>query len=153
MTEQPTRLLDALERTLPPDARASVRSILVVGAAGSAEAYTGLLRLFASAHLTSIDPDDVGVANLAPGPYDLALVRHPDIVANRAGWEATLRACAGHLEPGSVFVATTSLLPDAAFIDALIRAAGFEMLPGSPYTAIPVAIDGKDRYILMYVRG
>jgi hypothetical protein len=90
------------------------------------------------------------VAELAPGPYHLLIVRHPDIVMRRNVWEAALAACTVALDPAGLILLTTEQLADAGFIHDTMEARGLQMLPGTPYTAVPVAMTGLDRYILMY---
>jgi hypothetical protein len=85
-------------------------------------------------------------------PPTLILIREPNILADRRAWQAILPDLADHLHPDGVLIATTSLLPDAAFINDTLADSGLQMMPGSPYTPVPVDSTGRDRYILIYER-
>lgn len=182
MNDEADRLLDAIARLFVPAGRDAIQSILVVGTGSSAAVCRGLLSLFPGARLTAIDPDREALADLvaatlagapsedalrlqtvtsvlidlpdhAPSPYGLMIVRHPVITASRAAWGAALRACVHELGEGSTLIVTTESLPDAAFVDALMGSLSLAMLPGSPYTSVPVALTGEDQYILVYRHG
>ncbi len=169
------RLLDALARTVPMPEGDDHPQVLVVGAAGAAGLLAGLHALYPAAALTVIDGEQAALdsladaaegadfsgvrgsagdlPDLAPGPYALAIVRHPDVAAARGGWEVALEASIGVLHENGVLVATSPVLPDAAFVDSVARASGMTMVPGTPYTAVPVGITDEDRYILIYTSG
>lgn len=83
-------------------------------------------------------------------PPSLILIREPNIIADRSTWHAILPGLARRLRPDGMLIVTTSLLPDAAFINDTLVNAGLTMLPGSPYTPEPVDSAGWDRYILIY---
>jgi hypothetical protein len=166
------RLLDALARAYEPPQRRAVSEILLAGAAKSAPLVDPLAGLFGAAALILIDRDTdalnavcnelsggrlrpvrgglVDLFDLAPGPYDLILIRHPDIVHVRAAWTAGLRACVSALAEGGTFVTTAESLADAAFLDGVLTGLGLTLRAGSPYTPEPVALDGADRYILIH---
>jgi hypothetical protein len=166
------RLLDALARAYEPPQRRTVSEILLAGAAQSAPLVDPLAGLFGGAALILIERDAdalnavcndatggrlrpvrsglVDLPDLAPGPYDLIIIRHPDIVYARAAWEAGLRACVSTLAGGGTFVTTAESLADAAFLDGALTGLGLTLRAGSPYTPEPVALDGADRYILIH---
>ncbi len=170
MAEELARLRDALEQMLAPQTRSAPCEVLVVGAAGNAGAVKMLCDLLPQARMTIIDRDEealktlegpaerlrmisgaaADLTNLVPESYDLILIRHPDVVLARTAWEATLRACAAALRTGGLLIVTTELLADAAFIDGVLGALALRLREGSPYTAVPVALSGADRYILIY---
>ncbi len=169
MAEELARLRDALEQMLAPQTRSAPCEVLVVGAAGNTGAVKMLCDLLPQARVTIIDRDEealktlgpadrlrtisgaaADLTNLVPESYDLILIRHPDIVLARTAWEATLRACAAALRTGGLLIVTTELLADAAFIDGVLGALALHLREGSPYTAVPVALSGADRYILIY---
>jgi hypothetical protein len=166
------RLIDALARAYDPPGRRAVGEILLAGAAQSAPLVDPLAGLFGGAALAVIDRDAdalnavcddvdgerlrpvrgglVDLPDLAPGPFDLILIRHPDIVQARAAWEAGLRACVSTLAARGVFVTSAETLADAAFLDGALAGLGLTLRAGSPYTPEPVALDGADRYILIH---
>jgi len=166
------RLLDTLARAYGPPQRRAVSEILLAGAAQSAPLVDPLAGLFSGAALILIDRDAdtlnavcnelsggrlrpvrgglVDLLDLAPGPYDLILIRQPDIVQASAAWQAGLRACASVLAGGGTFVTTAESLADAAFLDRTLAGLGLTLRAGSPYTPEPVAFDGADRYILIH---
>lgn len=96
--------------------------------------------------------EPVPIRHAESEPTGLILIREPNILADRRAWQAILPDLADHLHPGGVLIATTSLLPDAAFINDALTGSGLQMLPGSPYTPVPVDTTGRDRYILIYER-
>lgn len=166
------RLLDALRRAYEPAQCEAVHEILLAGAEGSVPLVDPLAELFSGAVLTLVDRDEaalnrvcnpasaerlrpvrsglVDLPDLASGPYNLILIRHPDIVQARAAWEAGLRACQAVLARRGVLVTSTRELADAAFINEKLAALGLVLRDGSPYTLEPVAFDGSDRYILIH---
>lgn len=170
MAEEIARLRDVLEQVLTPQARSAPCDVLVVGAVGNAGAVRMLCDLLPQACVTVIDRNEealkalngpaerlhlisgaaADLTDLAHEAYDLILIRHPDIVLARTAWEATLRACAAALRSGGLLIVTTELLADAAFIDGVLGALALHLREGSPYTAVPVALSGADRYILIY---
>lgn len=170
MFDELARLRDVLEQVYAPQVRHIPYNALIVGAAGNAETIGMLCDLLPQACLTVIDRDEealeaisglseqlriiggaaADLADLTREAYDLILIRHPDIVLARTAWEATLRACAAALRTGGLLIVTTELLADAAFIDGVLGVLALRLREGSPYTAVPVAPSGVDRYILIY---
>ena len=170
-----TRFFDALQCLYPPKERDHLQEILVVGA-GQCEPCVKLLTLFPNARLTAIDLDETAIAKsrialvdhadrvrilvgdaansseLAPGPYDLIIVRHPDVGKRPANWEAVLAAGVARLRVGGMLVATTYSLPEASFIERVMDSLPVAIHSGKPYTFAPVALQGNDRYILVYKR-
>lgn len=168
------RLLDAIAQFCV-DLNESAQAILLHGAREANEPLVrSLLTQFGNAQITIIDPMEAAVRlmsealadvqdrlrlvagsaanleDLAPGPYQLLIVRHPDIVMRRGVWEAALTACTAVLSPGGLILLTTEQLADAGFIHNIMEMRGLRMVPGTPYTAMPVALSGLDRYILIY---
>lgn len=176
MSDEITRLFDALERAYPEAARDAVRSALLVAAPETALMVHGLLDLFPDVEITvvgesedkldglrerlsaSAETDRVRVlqtrvsdlAEHAAGPYDLALIRRPPETLGRMAQRAAFAACVQALAPDGLLVFTTDVLPDAAYVDEQMQSLGMTMRPGSPYTAVPVALSGRDRYIMLY---
>lgn len=170
-----TRFFDALQRAYPEESRASVARVLVIGPSYAA-AMIDLLALFPEAHLTLIDADQqvieqitpelseytdrvrleagnaVQLPELAPGPYDLAIIRHPDVSRRPDTWGQVITASAGELAPGGTMIFTAYSLPEASFIDQVLQTLSLPMRDGSPYSPVPVALQGNDRYILIYDR-
>lgn len=166
------RLLDALARAFDPPLRRAVGEILLSGAEQSAPLVDPLARLFGGATLILIDRNAdaldavdsdvtggrlrlvrgglVDLPDLAPGPYDLILIRHPDIAQARAAWTAGLWACRAALAWRGVCVTSATALADAAFLNERLASFGLTLRVGSPYTPEPVALDGADRYILIH---
>jgi spermidine synthase len=169
------RFFDALQRLYPPEARDGVEEMLVAGP-GRYEACADLLSLFPQARLTAIDVDEgaieairdtlveygdrvravVGdvadVSAIAPGPYDLVIVRHPDVARRMEAWQEGIAACVADVRPGGLLVVTCYSLPEASFVDGVMQVLPATLRPGSPYTPAPVALQGNDRYILAYER-
>lgn len=174
MSQTTARLLDALERAYPEPARAEVEAVLIVATPLAETLLPGLLALFPAAAITVAGEDAAIIETLlaaseqsagrvrvvrtaigdlpdaAPGPYDLILVRHPDVSQARTAWGYAFDACASSLAVGGLLVATTDIVPDAGLIDDVLRGLSLEMRPGSPYTPVPVAFSGEDRYIMLY---
>lgn len=169
------RLPDAIQRLYPVEQRPALEDILIVGARQrNEELVRQLAGLFPAARFTVFDPNpsplrllEEALADLnrsletltgspdelvrvAPGPYQLACLRHPDVVLPRSTWEDALRASTDILAPGGRIFVTTDQLADAAYIDQVLDQLGWQMVPGTPYTAVPVALTGLDRYILIY---
>ena len=168
------RLLDAMARYCA-NLNESAQEILLLGARDANEPLVrALLAQFVHAQITIVDPLEstiqlmsealadvqdrlrlatgsaADLAELASGPYQLIVVRHPDIVMQRNAWEAALTACTAALDPGGLILLTTEQLADAGFIHDIVELHGLQMLSGTPYTAVPVALSGLDRYILIY---
>jgi hypothetical protein len=176
VTAGTARLLDALERAYPEATRADVGFVLVAATPLAEPLLPGLLALFPEAVFTVAGENaetlgslhavaeqaagrlrtvHTGIGDLpdaAPGPYDLIVVRQPDVGQARAAWRYAFEACSGALAAGGLLVVSTDLLPDAGLIDDVLRALSLEMRPGSPYTPVPVAFSGEDRYIMLYGR-
>ena len=167
------RFFDALHCLYPPDERDRIQGILAVGA-DRCEPCSRLLTLFPNSRLTVIDLDEEAIASagarltnhanrlrilagnagdlpeLAPGPYDLVIIRHPDIDKHPAGWASALAACVAQLKVGGLLLVTTYSLPEASLINRVLEASPVVLRTGSPYTIVPVALKGNDRYILLY---
>jgi|GEM_PF-1000508 len=176
MSEELVRLFDALERAYSGEARGGVRSALVVAAPETALMVSRLLELFGEAVVTVVGEDESKIAGLqeqlsapvetgrvrivqaspadlaghAPGPYDLILIRRPAESLGRMAQRAVFAACTQALAPDGLLVFTNDNLADAAYVDELMQSLNMTMLPGSPYTAVPVALSGRDRYIMLY---
>lgn len=168
-----SRFLDALLRLYPAATRANVRAILIPGVGQCIECGE-ILKLFPSAHLTLLDLDmealaqaqattasfvgrvqivvgDIGnIAQLAPGPYDLVVIRHPDVDRHPASWRAGLRACSRELAADGLLVATAYSTAEAAFIEQTMQTLPMIERREILFSAIPVALAGNDRYILVY---
>ena len=176
MSEELVRLFDALERAYPEEARGGVRSALVIAAPETALMVSRLLDLFGEAEVTVVGGDVDKIAGLrerlsalpeagrvrivqasaadlaghAPGPYDLILIRRPVESLGRMAQRAAFTACTQALAPDGLLVFTNDNLADAAYVDELMQSLNMTMRPGSPYTAVPVALSGRDRYIMLY---
>lgn len=176
MSEELARLFDALERAYPEEARGGVRSALVIAAPETALMVSRLLDLFGEAEVTVVGGDADKIAGLrerlsalpeagrvrivqasaadlaghAPGPYDLILIRRPVESLGRMAQRAAFTACTQALAPDGLLVFTNDNLADAAYVDELMQSLNMTMRPGSPYTAVPVALSGRDRYIMLY---
>lgn len=168
-----TRFFDALQKLYPPEARAQVQEMLIAGP-GRSEACADLLSLFPQARLTAVDVDEgaieaieaalveygdrvravcgdvADVSAIAPGPYDLVIVRHPDVARRMEAWQEGIAACIEETKPGGMLVITCYSLPEASFVDGVMQALPATLRSGSPYTPAPVALQGNDRYILAY---
>jgi spermidine synthase len=168
-----TRFFDALQRLYPAGTRDQVRELLIVGP-GRYEVCVDLLTLFPRSRLTAIDINPAVIEHLAdrlseygervhtvtgnaadlpeaaPGPYNLVVIRHPDVARASETWQKAITACASEMSAGGMLVVTTYSLPEASFVDRAAEALPLTMRSGSPYTAIPVALQGNDRYILAY---
>lgn len=176
MIDELARLEDALKRQYVNNARQDVREALVVASAPPADLVRRLLDLFPNSRITVIAHEErdladlreatlshervrlvrggtVDLADLAPAAYDLAIIRQPDITFARAAWEVALGAVARELRSDALLALTTDSVADASFLDEVLRSLSYSMLPGTPYTAVPVAFSGVDRYILLYRRG
>lgn len=174
MISSTARFIDALERAYPADTQGMVERVLLIATEHAPPVLPHLLDFFPQAALTAtgentrhldalrgsvtgqdarmtfIQGSIADLPDLAPGPYDLAVIRQPDISFARAAWRYALTACANALSSGGLFFLTTDLLPNAAFTDEAMTPLPVEMLPGSPYSAVPVALNGIDRYIMFY---
>lgn len=170
-----TRFFDALNRLFAVEERDDLASLLVVGP-GYHEAIIDLLTFFPNAHLTLIDADSqvieyldralmdhtdrisliasdaANVHEIAPGPHDLVIIRHPDVDRRMEYWPGVFRACTEVLRPEELIVTTSYSLPEASFINQVMESLGLELLSKSPYTAVPVSLQDNDRYILAFRR-
>ena len=167
------RLLDALA-SYATDQPTTIQRVLVVGARGNAGFTQELLGLYPSAIITVIDhrTEDaqefeaqvatnhqqietvagglIDLSELAPGPFDRIISRHPDITMGRSAWHHGLEACIHELDEAGLLIVTTANVADAGFVNDLMEDNQLQMVPGTPYTAVPVAMHGSDRYILIY---
>jgi spermidine synthase len=166
-----TRFFDALSRLYGDTVRPQIKHILIVGPGYPCQPCEKLLDMFPHAHLDLVEVDQeaagklrqlasermsvlqsdaANLSHIAPGPYDLILIRHPDIARNPAGWEAAFAACVAHIQPDSLLVTSVYSHTEANYIYQIMEQLPVSMLSGSPYTAVPVALKGNDRYILVY---
>lgn len=83
-------------------------------------------------------------------PFDLVLARHPDLYQRPARWDSAMWFAHKHLKPGGRLVLSTQVQGEAYGLHEIALRMGLSLGPGSPYTAVPVALDGADRYILVY---
>ncbi|NDJ53710.1 MAG: class I SAM-dependent methyltransferase [Chloroflexi bacterium] len=171
MFSDPTRLLDALTNAIVE--RTAIDRILNLGP-GLEDPIEEVLALFPSAALRAVDQDvdvcrrlqDQFRANNrvrishaeasdalteADATYDLIILRHPNISENKTSWFGALRLVPQALKAEGHFVVT---LYDLAELDLLQEATAHSPLrekPGAPYTQVPIALRGQDRYIQIYV--
>ncbi len=171
MKDDLSRFYDALTRLYTDSAYSQVKHILIVGPGYPCQPCDRLLDIFPHAHLTLIELDQeaaeklrqiegeritvhqgdaANLSDIAPGPYDLILVRHPDIARNPPGWEAAFGACVAHMLPDGFLVASVYSHTEASYVHQIMEHLPVGMVKGSPYTAVPVALKGNDRYILIY---
>ncbi len=129
--------------------RVNCRAVLALDFAPDSAALHILGNVLPGLQVTVGDP---GVPSPGGPPPNLIVVRHPDVALRREAWDTGLHAALVDLCEGGIFLATTDLLPDAAFIDGIARSTGLRMRPGTPYSVVAVALDGSDRYILIYDR-
>ena len=144
--------LDSLERfadavRIATAGRVNCRAVLALDFAPDGAALHMVQNALPDAQVTAGDP---GAPSPEGPPPDLIMVRRPDVALRREAWDTGLHAALVELVEGGVLLATTDLLPDAAFIDEIVRSVGLRMRPGTPYSAVAVAFDGSDRYILIY---
>ncbi len=167
----PRRFLDALDKAIPPAERAGMARVLLVGP-GRDDPVPELLTLFPQSRLTLIELDPEVVSSLrgrlpetAPvelvsgdaanpdelpaGPYDLVLIRHPDIARQMERWQDVLKLAGHRLRLEGVLVVSTFSLPEIAFVHRVLATQNIAIVPGSPYTAVPVPLQGNDRYVLI----
>ena len=169
------RLTDAVSNYVKPDTRERVKQLLLLGARRKNEPLCKeLLNIYPSATLTIVDENDTtlekisaalteqaprihtvqgnieNLPDLVPSSYDLIITRHPDIIYGRQRWNTILQASASVMKPNGTLIVTTEELADAGFVNEILEAEKLAMIPGTPYTAIPVAHTKLDRYILIY---
>lgn len=170
ITDDLTRFYDALTRLYSGPARSQVKHILIVGPGYPCQPRDSLLDIFPHARLslveldweaveklrqvgaeriTVLQGDAANLSDIAPGPYDLILIRHPDIARNPPGWEAAFAACVAHMQPDSLLITSVYSHTEASYVHQVMKQLPVSMVEGSPYTAVPVALKGNDRYILV----
>ncbi len=173
MTADLSRFMDAVQRTFGGDHAESIRTILDIGC-GQGHECRELLDVFQAATLIAVETDEDAVrqaqtvlsdlraratvihgdaaalSTLAPGTYDLIVIRHPDVDRQPGKWNAIFKAAVEQVRARGFAIVTTYTLPEAAFVNESLEVLRLKMLPGSPYSALPVAMTGIDRYILIY---
>jgi len=90
------------------------------------------------------------LSDLAPGPYDLTIIRHPDVARFNERWAAALDSSVAALRQGGLLMVTCYSLPEMAFINKVLHEKPVSLHAGSPYTTVPVDLQGNDRYILIF---
>jgi hypothetical protein len=164
------RFLDALKQLI--DDRA-VKQVLIVGP-GTIDPITDLLTVLPSAHLILIEADPVAAATLqrrwdstprvrcicgdaansefAQGPYDLVVIRHPDIAQFSNRWAKVLEGVVRSTASNGLLIVSTYSLDELQFVSAVLHTQPVCPVAGAPYTTIPLGLQGNDRYIAAYQR-
>jgi 16S rRNA G1207 methylase RsmC len=163
-----SRFLAAI-KSLTIDNREQIRAILDAGS-GQCNECIELLQLFPNATLTILDIDQevlecipaintevsrvsviVGsihkIEELAPGSYDMVIVRNPDIDRNRVIWELGFHAITRVLESNGLLIITVYSLHEMEDIEGILYSTNLDLMPVQVVT--PVALLGNDRYILV----
>lgn len=170
------RLEYAIRRSLGEDFRLHCQAIVNVGC-GYCDEGDALLELFPGATLTLVDVDracidelerrlsfgSIGrlrlvwgdasrLAEIAPGPYDFAIIRHPDLRAKRPLWVQVFGAVWDQVRVGGTILTAAFSVDEAEIARDILQ-----NLPGGAFStdwlgAPPVALAGNDRYILLWVK-
>ena len=167
------RFLDAVRYLTVGRPREAIEKVLIAGC-GFCDECGALAEMFPSAVVTAIDilesntrrtvamtaeiSDRVTaiqgnlawLRKIAPGPYDLIVVRHPNLDEGTKNWRDSLKACIHELSAEGLMIISIYSLMEATTANQLVKAAGASLRVGSPYTSKPVALQGNDRYILAY---
>jgi len=172
LTSDLARFKDALNRTLGANSN-SIQRILDIGC-GRGEECLALRELFERADIVAIDLDEDAAraagsllstasrievvhgnaitlaGNAATHNYDLIVARHPDVDRRPQNWINVLRFMSDHVSATGTIVLTAYTVPEATFVNNYMESLGHVLLDGSPYSAVPVAMTGADRYVLLY---
>jgi phospholipid N-methyltransferase len=174
MMSDPVRFLDALRRTYSAEELEQTQNVLIFGP-GLTDPLDELLAMFPQAAITAVEADQETAQKLASrfegnprlrilnddaaslsdstaGTYDLMIARHPDVARYMEQWQQAFQRGADSVRVGGLLVASVYSLPEASFIDMVMADLPVTMRPGTPYTAVPVPLQGNDRYILIYER-
>jgi len=166
------RFVDGIQHALKGDYE-RIERILVIGCGSGGECVV-LLEAFYRASLLACDLNDEAIeltnraltnltnratANVGNASellltlnvqFDLIVVRHANVDRLPQGWARAFAVAASRLTDAGYLVATTYTLTEAIFVSSVLERLGLQMLEGSPYSSIPVAMSGADRYILAY---
>jgi hypothetical protein len=164
------RYFDALHRIIVDTGSNGIGTVLIIGP-GLSDPLDDFVVRFPSAKFTLFETDHVAadklrmrwngstqIANVATDPlnigsspseqYDLVLTRHPNVAHFTNRWHHTLRNAANCLVHSGLMVISTYSLDEMETIETLMSEPCLELLPGAPYTTVPVDLQGNDRYIM-----
>jgi hypothetical protein len=165
------RFTDALDCICPAECRSDVTQVLDAGC-GLCPELPALMEMFPRATLALIDRDASSLGQIGQGSYanrvkavhlnardiaynvqewlDLIILRHPDVSRSPGDWGVGIHSMAMLMSAKGLLLMTTYALDEACFVDSCAADAGLKRVAGAPYTAIPVALAGNDRYIQAY---
>jgi SAM-dependent methyltransferase len=169
------RLRAALEHYFGAQARDRVRSIVDIGC-GRCDELGLLLELFPRAVLALVDSDPASIHYLerentgigarvrlrladareldrfAPGPFDLAIIRHPDLDARPGVWDTVIRVTVDQVADGGTLLVSSYSVGEAEAVRRIARAQRLTDVTNQHLIGMPVALNGGDRYILVYIK-
>jgi hypothetical protein len=162
----------ALKLNLTEDFRQNCQAIVNVGC-GYFDEYPSILELFPLATVTAIDQDDarigyvrrrlcrgdnrvqslrgdaVHLAEVAPGHYDLGIIRHPSFARTPERWAVILNNTFAQIRSGGVACISTYVTAEAEFARSVVSGQPGGKWRSELLASVPVALAGGDRYILM----
>jgi predicted membrane-bound spermidine synthase len=108
------------------------------------------MRWAANNRITCICADASTSMRQTRSGYDLALIRHPDVARFTNRWTRVLGYVTQTVSPNGVIVVSTFSLDEEMAIRSILHVQNVNLIPGAPYTSVPLDLSGNDRYIMAY---
>jgi hypothetical protein len=167
-----SRLRVAFERGLTTHFRETCQSIVDIGC-GRCEECNLLLELFPGAGVTLIEIDEtcaqelkrlgakypgrvvpvmgdaLDPASMSAGPFQLAIIRHPDVQAAPAVWRQIVDTTINQIAVSGYLIVTTYTAAESEITRRFLQRKDCRDVAMKDMGCSPVALAGNDRYIMI----
>lgn len=93
--------------------------------------------------------DAAALTSLAPGPYDLVIVRHPNIERFPERWTAVFSAVKLNLREDGLLLLSAYSLAEVSALKTCLAKVGIDLEYSPQLTNQPLDLQGNDHYLLL----